>query len=135
MLEGAIILAMNAHMNQKDKGGKPYILHPLRVMLSLKNPTETEQIVAVLHDIFEDSDFTGEDVELLFLPEVYEAVMALTRREGEIYRDYILRVKENPIARKVKIADLRDNLDPVRSDNIPDSLRRRYRSALRVLEF
>ncbi len=108
MLEKAILLALEAHKGQKDKGQKPYILHCLRVMLSLEE--EKEQIVGVLHDVLEDTAVTKKALQKQgFCDEIIEAVEALTKKEGEDYFDYIKRVKKNAIAKKVKLADLEDN--------------------------
>lgn len=108
MLEKAILLALEAHKGQKDKGQKPYILHCLRVMLSLEE--EKEQVVGVLHDVLEDTAVTKKALQKQgFCDEIIEAVEALTKKEGEDYFDYIKRVKKNAIAKKVKLADLEDN--------------------------
>lgn len=108
-LDLAIEVAAKAHAGQEDKGGAPYILHPLRVMLAVK---PEDRIVAVLHDVVEDSQaytlaFLG---ALGFSPTVIEALDALTRREGESYADFIKRCGENDVARRVKMADLNDNM-------------------------
>ncbi|QBE65959.1 HD domain-containing protein [Pseudoduganella lutea] len=109
-LEKAIALAVAAHAGQKDKAGKPYILHPLRVMHRCTN--ETEQMVAVLHDVLEDTDITGADLRRQGIPdEVIRAVECLTKREGEAYEAFISRVSTDRLARRVKIADLLENLD------------------------
>jgi guanosine-3',5'-bis(diphosphate) 3'-pyrophosphohydrolase len=126
-LELAILIATIAHAGQVDKAGQPYILHPLRVMLRLS--TEPERIAAVLHDVLEDCrGWTLERLRGHFGPEVASAVDALTRREGETYRQYILRAAADPIARAVKVADLHDNLDPSRPPE--PSLEKRYLRAL-----
>lgn len=128
MLEEAINLAINAHTGQKDDSGEPYILHPLRVMHAVSG--EIDKVVAVLHDTVEDSDSVGHgDILALFGAEVHEAVYALTRLTGETYVEFIERCKANPIARRVKIADIHDNLRP----GAPH-LKERYLKALRVLE-
>lgn len=111
-LERAIDVAVDAHAGQTDKAGETYIRHPLRVMRSMDS--ETERIVAVLHDVVEDGDYTSEDIGDQFGPEVRRAVDALTKRDGETYMEFIKRAAENPIARKVKIADLEDNMDLTR---------------------
>jgi (p)ppGpp synthase/HD superfamily hydrolase len=114
-LEDAIALAALAHHGQKDKAGAPYILHPLRVMLKMN--TDRERMVAVLHDVVEDTPYTLDALcRLGFPPEVVEAVDALTRREdqGETYEVFVLRAGCNPLARRVKIADLEDNMDLTR---------------------
>jgi (p)ppGpp synthase/HD superfamily hydrolase len=112
-LEDAIAFACQAHHGQVDKAGKPYILHSLRVML--RQETEAAQMVAVLHDVLEDTSVTLDGLRAAgFTPEICEAVDALTRRPGEPYDVMISRVAANPLARAVKIADLEDNMDPRR---------------------
>ena len=109
-LDDAIVIAAQAHQKQKDKSDAPYILHPLRLMMYMQ--TETEKIAAVLHDVVEDSDLTIEQLrEKGFPPDVLNAVECLTHRNGEDYETYIERVKTNETARKVKIADLEDNMN------------------------
>lgn len=107
-IEKAIKLALEAHWGQVDKQSQPYILHPLRVMASVDN--ENEKIAAILHDVLEDSGFTLDDLNDSGLPtEAISAVFALTRRKNEDYAFYVMRCKENEIARKVKMVDLQDN--------------------------
>lgn len=109
-LERAIEIAARVHAGRVDKGKSPYILHPLRVMLAVEG--KTERIVAVLHDVIEDFEWTLSALEQEgFSPTVVEAVDALTHREGETYEEYVKRAGKNRIARRVKIADLADNLD------------------------
>ena len=109
-LEQAIALASEAHKGQKDKNGAPYIQHPLRVMARVQS--ENEKIVAVLHDIIEDTDYTIENLrENGYSKEVLEAIDCLTKRDGEDYDEYLNRSMSNHIAQKVKIADLEDNMD------------------------
>jgi (p)ppGpp synthase/HD superfamily hydrolase len=112
-VEDAILLATNAHRGQTDKAGLPYITHPLRVMSMFVLPEEEdERVVAVLHDVVEDCEITLLDLEIYgFSPRVVDAVNAITDRKGESYEDYIERVAQNPLALKVKLADLADNLD------------------------
>ncbi len=114
-LEDAISLAALSHKGQIDKAGAPYILHPLRVMMSLgREASETERIAAVLHDVVEDCEVSFADLRAMgFSEEVVAAVDALTKRadEKEDYMRAIRRVAENPVARRVKIGDLTDNLD------------------------
>jgi (p)ppGpp synthase/HD superfamily hydrolase len=112
----AILLATQAHKRQKDKADMPYILHPLRMMVKMK--TESEMMAAVLHDVVEDTGWKLEQLrEKGFPEEVLEAVECLTKREGEDYTAFIERAKTNRIARKVKIADLEDNMDARRISN------------------
>ena len=136
MLEKAILLAVKAHKGQRDKGGKPYILHCLRVMLSVEN--EKEQIVAVLHDILEDTMVTKETLQKEgFCNEIIEAVIALTKKEEENYFDYIERLKNNTTAKKVKLADLKDNMNIKRilHPTQQDSERvEKYKKAKKLLE-
>lgn len=108
-IEDAIILATEARRGQTDKIGQPYVSHPLRVMLSLGSPQD--RMVGVLHDVVEDTPLTPEDLaERDYPEEIVEAVDALSKRSGETYEEYIERVHANPIAVRVKIADLEDNL-------------------------
>ena len=110
MLEKAMILAAKGHMGQLDKGGHPYILHPTRVMLHCK--TIEEKTVAMLHDLLEDTAVTAEDLtQEGFSEEIIEAVLCLTKKEGEDYTLYIERICQNPLAARVKLADLMDNMD------------------------
>lgn len=132
LFEEALLLAVTAHRGQKDKGGAPYVLHPLRVMLSLGEPAE--MIAAVLHDTVEDGGLTLEELRRKGFPdEVVCALDALTRRPGESYADYLGRVRENPIAMRVKVADLEDNLDESRIPNPTDRDRERWEEYRRAL--
>jgi len=109
-LDDAIVLAANAHKGQKDRNGEPYIMHPARVMSQLWG--HDERMVAILHDVVEDTDVTLDDLRKAGYPDrIVEAVDAISRRKdaGESFSQYIQRVKTNPLATKVKIADLKDN--------------------------
>jgi len=130
-LEKAISIATQAHMGQKDKAGAPYILHPLRVMM--KMPTENEMITAVLHDVIEDTSCT---VEMLrkegFTNDILEALDCLSRKDSESYKEFIERVKQNPLAIKIKLADLEDNMDENRLGTLTEADTKRldkYRNA------
>lgn len=110
MLEKAIEIAAQAHRGQVDKAGDPYILHVLRVMLRM--PDETEMVAGVLHDIIEDTPWTAADLAAEgFPPEVVQVIQLLSRNKGESYEDFISRLAPDPLARRVKIADLEDNMD------------------------
>ena len=112
-LEDAILLAVKNHKGQIDKAGQPYILHPLRLIL--KMDTEEERIVAVLHDIIEDTPVTINELqEKGFSERIVDAVVCLTKKDGERYNEYIERVATNPLAKKVKLADLEDNINLTR---------------------
>ena len=116
MLSKAIIIATEAHLGQVDKGGEAYILHPIRVMMSLKD--YEHKIVAVLHDVVEDTIVSSEDLRLQgFNEKIIEALIHLTRRKCESYDDFIDRVIKNPIATEVKLADIKDNMDLSRLKN------------------
>lgn len=135
-LDTAIKLATEAHAGQVDKAGQPYILHPLRVMSAMTS--DVEKIVAILHDVVEDTNLSCDDLywSIGFSPEIVQAVAALTRGKDEEYFDVIHRLMLNPIARAVKIADIRDNLDPGRElPNDPKASARtdKYRRALAML--
>jgi GTP diphosphokinase / guanosine-3',5'-bis(diphosphate) 3'-diphosphatase len=113
MLDAAIAIAAEAHKGQVDKSGRPYILHPLRVMDSVQS--DDEKIVAVLHDVVEDSDWTLLALQEAGFPShIVWAIDALTKKQGEDYRNFTERVSQNTIATVVKIADLRDNMDITR---------------------
>lgn len=110
LLEKAIGIAVEAHRGQVDKAGFPYILHPLRMML--KMTTENEMMAAILHDVVEDTPWTLEALRKEGFPEeVVSAIDCVTKRDGESYEKFVDRAAGNPIARKVKIADLEDNMD------------------------
>lgn len=105
----AVAIAATAHQNQVDKANAPYILHPLRLML--RGQTPLEQIVAVLHDVVEDSNWTIEQLAAEGFPsEVIAALDCLTRRASESYDEFIDRVLTNPLATRVKRYDLEDNM-------------------------
>jgi (p)ppGpp synthase/HD superfamily hydrolase len=135
-LERAIAIATRAHEGARDKGGHPYILHPLRVMLAVDSTDE--MIVAALHDVLEDTDWTVERLrEEGFSDAVLQALAALTIREGEEYLSYVRRAGANPIARKVKLADLADNMDESRLSSLTERDRvrlKKYEEAVEVLK-
>ncbi|MCX5897442.1 MAG: HD domain-containing protein [Proteobacteria bacterium] len=119
MLDKAIQCAVKAHAGQKDKAGAPYILHPLRIMM--KMDSQAGMIAAMLHDVVEDSSVTLSDLRAEgFSEEVIAAVDHLTRREGEAYEIFINRLRHNPLAVKVKLADLEDNMDIRRIENVTE---------------
>lgn len=112
----AMHIACKAHMNQKDKGGYPYIHHPLHLAEQME--TEEEVIVALLHDVKEDHDevISWEEIEKEFGSKVKEALILLTHSVDVPYMDYVKELSKNPIARKVKMADLLHNMDSTRTD-------------------
>lgn len=112
MLDKAIHLATNAHHGQFDKGGKPYILHPLRVMSYIRQDDEELQCIALLHDVVEDTSVTYLELgEAGMSLRVIEGVMALTKQKGYSYDTYKEQVFKNRDAMIVKMADLRHNTD------------------------
>jgi len=132
----AIQVALSAHQGQQDKAGAPYILHPLRLMLRMSTPEE--MMTAVLHDVLEDSPTTRADLERMGFPSVVlEALDALTHRDGQSYEDYIAAIKQVPLARRVKLADLEDNTNILRLKEItPASLEKlqKYHAAWNTLQ-
>ena len=130
LLSNAIGIANSFHAGQRDKNDEIYILHPLRVMLQMD--TYEEKIVAVLHDVLEDTDCTIESLQDRgFSEEIILALNAITRKIDEKYIEYIERVKNNELARKVKIKDLMDNLS---REGTSEGLQKRYRQALDILD-
>ena len=136
-LERAIEIAQEAHKGVKDKGGHDYINHPIRVMHAMSN--DQEKIVAILHDVVEDSDWTFERLkEEGFEDSVIESLRCVTKySEEEDYQEFIKRAATNKIATKVKMADIEDNLDLSRLGTLTDKdLTRieKYKKALKYLK-
>ncbi len=131
-LDRALRLAVEAHSGQKDRSGRPYILHVMKVVMGCR-PDEDAMTVAALHDVVEDSPMTLEDLRGLgFAPMIVDAVDAISRRDGETYEDYIERVIRSPLARQVKRVDLEHNMDVRRLPHVTaaDAARlERYRQA------
>ena len=112
LLGNVLVLATNAHAGQFDRGGKPYILHPLKVMHYLKSDDEELMCMALLHDVIEDTKTTWHDlVDAGCTPRVLAAVKALTKMPGQTYDEYKENVFANEDAMRVKMADLRHNTD------------------------
>jgi (p)ppGpp synthase/HD superfamily hydrolase len=136
-LERAIVIAAEAHAGMTDKAGAPYILHPLRLMLALSETND--RIVAVLHDVVEDCDgWTLDRIRAEgFSKEVLEALDSVTKRHDEEYLTFVRRAAANPIGRKVKLADLRDNSDLTRISNPTQrdfDRTEKYRVAIEMVE-
>ena len=136
-LERAIEIAQEAHKGVKDKGGHDYINHPIRVMHAMSN--DQEKIVAILHDVVEDSDWTFERLkEEGFEDSVIESLRCVTKySEEEDYQEFIKRAATNKIATKVKMADIEDNLDLSRLGTLTekDLIRiEKYKKALQYLK-
>lgn len=112
LLGKVLVLATNAHAGQFDRGGNPYILHPLKVMHYLKSDDEELQCIALLHDVIEDTKTTWSDLaDIGCTVRVMEAVAALTKMPGQSYEQYKQGVFANEDAMRVKMADLRHNTD------------------------
>jgi guanosine-3',5'-bis(diphosphate) 3'-pyrophosphohydrolase len=110
LLNQVLIFAIQRTGDQVDKAHKPYILHPLRVMLNFEE--EKEQLTALLHDLMEDRGVTTEELQTLSIPQdVIDAVVTLTHPKEEPYQDYITRILKNELACKIKLADLKDNMN------------------------
>ena len=113
LIETSLQIALRAYAGQKDKAGKTYILHPLRLMQQMQS--DEQMAVALLHDVIEDSETTDADLLNAGIPQqVVDAVKSLTKRRGESYEDFIDRVLQNDLAVRVKIADIEDNINVLR---------------------
>lgn len=132
----ALTCAFLAHGNQFDKEKKPYILHVIRV--ASKFDKKEEIIIALLHDVLEDSSITDKDLyEMGFSDDIVQVVKLLTRRKLQKYEDYIISVSKNPVAKRIKIEDIKDNSRLVRLMNLNKitryRLKRKYEKAIRLL--
>lgn len=131
----AMQIAFDAHKEQVDKNGIPYIYHPIH--LAEQMSTEYEICVALLHDTVEDCDITFENLIEAGLPdEVIEAIKLMTHDKNVPYMDYVRKIKDNPIAKAVKLADLRHNSDLSRLNNVTEKdLKRKekYAQAIQIL--
>jgi (p)ppGpp synthase/HD superfamily hydrolase len=121
----AAALAASVHAGQADRSARSYISHIARVVAQLHDPTD--RVVAWLHDVVEDTYITVEDIRGCFGDEIADAVDAVTHRTGEPQIDYIRRVRANPVARRVKIADSTDNSSEWRYVDLPADVAVRFR--------
>ena len=132
----AMKLCFAAHKDQVDKSGLPYVFHPFH--LAEQMTTEEAIIVALLHDVVEDSEYTMEDIAAMGFPgQIIHALVLLTHDEAIPYMDYVARLKSDPIARAVKLADLRHNSDLSRldyADVLACQRVKKYRAAIELLE-
>ena len=131
-----MIIAYEAHKNQVDKSGVPYIYHPIHVAEQMD--TENECIIALLHDVVEDTNVTFKQLEEVFSKEIIDILKLLTREENIEYDEYIKRIKNNSIACKVKIADLTHNSDKTRLDFVTEvdvKRNEKYKKALQILYY
>ena len=132
----AMKLCYEAHKDQVDKSGLPYVFHPFHVAEQMTDEATT--IVALLHDVVEDTDYTLEDLAAEgFGEDILEAVALMTHEDDVPYLDYVAKLKDNPIARAVKLADLAHNSDLSRIGEVDDETRERlekYKKATTLLE-
>ena len=132
----ALKLCFEAHKEQTDKSGMPYVFHPFH--LAEQMTTEETTIVALLHDLVEDTDYTIEDLTNMgFDKAVTDAIALMTHADDVDYMDYVRQIKENPIAKAVKMADLQHNSDLTRLDVVDEyaiSRREKYQQAIALLE-
>lgn len=132
MTKMAMKICFAAHKEQTDKSGLPYVFHPFHLAEQMEDETST--IVALLHDVVEDSPYTLDDLRRLGFPEEVVAAVALMTHDPNVpYLDYVAKIKSNPIARRVKLADLRHNSDLTRLDNLDEKALARvekYRTAI-----
>ena len=123
--EKAMKLCFQAHRDQTDKAGMPYVFHPFHLAEQMVD--EASVIVALLHDVVEDTDYTIEDLrEMGFAPEVLEAIALMTHDPSVPYEEYLIPIKANPIARRVKLADLAHNSDPTRIREVTPQMEARW---------
>ena len=139
-IENAFVLAYESHVGQKRKSGEDYILHPIEVaeiLVDLRLDTDTI-VAGILHDVVEDPPYTFEDLENHgFSTTIIATLRLLTHEDSEDYITYIHRVKENELARIVKLADLKHNSDESRLSHIDDKVRERlnrYAESIKILE-
>ncbi|MBQ9268952.1 MAG: GTP pyrophosphokinase [Oscillospiraceae bacterium] len=132
----ALKLCYAAHRDQMDKSGMPYVFHPFHLAEQMEDEITTA--VALLHDVVEDTSYTLCDLETMgFPPQVLEAVGMMTHDPAVPYLEYVAKLKGNPVARTVKLADLRHNSDLSRLDTVDEKVLRRvekYKQAIRILE-
>lgn len=142
----ALKISLSAHYRQVDKAGQPYILHPIRVATSVVKMKQTRDqdntalyVIALLHDVVEDTSVTLSDLKAIGFPQpILAAVDLLTKHDGQPKEAYYSRIKKNKLARLVKLADIGDNLDPIRLKQLPlekqIELKAKYRKALKYLK-
>lgn len=134
----ALKLCFEAHKEQVDKSGMPYVFHPFHLAEQMKD--EVTCTTALLHDVVEDTDYTLEDLRAMgFEAAVIDALTLLTHDPSEPYMDYVARIKDNPVAKAVKLADLKHNSDRTRL--APHEINERviarekkYKAAIRLLK-
>ena len=136
MTKKALKLCFEAHKEQIDKSGMPYVFHPFHLAEQMQDEEST--IVALLHDVVEDTDYTLDDLSKMgFDDSVLTAINLMTHEDGVPYMDYVEQIKTNPIAKTVKLADLRHNSDMTRLEVVTPRDQERaekYLAAIKLLE-
>jgi len=136
MTKVALKLCFESHKDQIDKSGMPYVFHPFHLAEQMTDEETT--VVALLHDVIEDTDHTLDDLRTLgFTEPIVSAIALMTHADDVPYMEYVAAIKSNPIARAVKLADLRHNSDMTRLDTVtPRDIERakKYAEAIRLLE-
>ena len=131
----AIKLCFEAHKDQVDKSGLPYVFHPFHLAEQMTD--EATIVTALLHDVVEDTPYTLDDLHQMGFPEEVLAALTLLTHDDDVpYLDYVIRLNGNPIARAVKLADLQHNSDLSRLDHVDGKALRRvdkYRAAIELL--
>ena len=132
----ALKLCFEAHKEQVDKSGMPYVFHPFHLAEQMN--TEETTIVALLHDLVEDTDYTIEDlIDMGFDKSITDAIALMTHADNVAYMDYVRAIKDNPIAKTVKLADLKHNSDLTRLETVDEkalSRREKYLKAIAILQ-
>lgn len=130
----ALKLCFEAHKNQIDKSDMPYVFHPFHLAEQMK--TEETTVVALLHDVVEDTDYTLEELSNMgFDKPIIDALALLTHDPAVEYMDYVKAIKSNPIAKAVKLADLRHNSDLTRLDIVTEKALERQQKYLKAIAF
>ena len=136
MTKIALKLCFEAHKDQIDKSGMPYVFHPFHLAEQMADEKTT--VVALLHDVIEDTEYTVDDLKSMgFSDDILSAIALMTHADGVPYMEYVARIKDDPIAKAVKLADLRHNSDMSRLDKITAFDRERaekYKKAMELLE-
>ena len=136
MTKIALKLCFEAHKDQIDKSGMPYVFHPLHLAEQMSDENTT--IVALLHDVIEDTEYTLDDLRKFgFAENVLSAISLMTHADDVPYMEYVVKIKTNPIAKAVKLADLKHNSDMSRLDRITqtdEERAKKYKQAIELLE-
>lgn len=129
----ALKFCFKAHKRQRDKSGMPYVFHPFHLAEQMTDEATT--IVALLHDVIEDTRYTEKHIRKMGFDEsVIDALRLLTHNDDTEYMDYVAKIKENPIAKAVKLADLKHNSDLTRLDVVDEKALKRREKYLKAIE-